>query len=622
MKGLNKEEEKILIPDGTILLGWRGSIAHGTYIPSSDPDTIDDKDIMGVRVSNMDCYTGLKKWEQLEKMYKSWDSVVYDVKKMFSLLLKCNPNVLSLLFLNETGYIIKTELGNLLLNNRDIFLSRKAYMSFSGYAKSQAHKMENSACQGYMGEKRKRLVEQFGYDCYEENTTDFLTNSGWKRFDQVTEDDKLATSTRGGQLEFQKPISKTDKLYSGNMYIVEPYGSKSIVTKNHNMFVSPCKRSLLNGFSTRYKEEKSNWQLKSISNILKGRRSHYHFRVKLEKKYNPEGRTIRPGWLEIMGLYLSEGSTQFRTNSKGEKTFKCIKITQTKNGKSKVFDIMDQYGCEYGFKRYDYEKETIWISHSDFAKQIYEWCGHKDEKHLPNWCFDLPKFMMEILWNSLLLGDGTFKKQNKTYYTSLKKLADDIQAALFISGIHSCVYGPFKSITEFGEVDMYHVVESNIDNKVRTLNFGRILRKNKTPKKKEGFPIKEIEVKNKRVVCFEVLNGTLVTRNNGKPAIHGNCKNAAHLIRLLRMGIEFLRDGRLYVNREHDAGELIDIKKGRWTLEKVKKEAERLFALAEEAYVRTDLPVDPNYQEANRLLEHIILSYHGYKDISEYERNT
>jgi len=42
-----------------------------------------------------------------------------------------------------------------------------------------------------------------------------------------------------------------------------------------------------------------------------------------------------------------------------------------------------------------------------------------------------------------------------------------------------------------------------------------------------------------------------------------DAKNAAHLIRLLRMGIEFLTEGTLYVERP-DAAELLDIKRGVW----------------------------------------------------------
>jgi hypothetical protein len=55
-----------------------------------------------------------------------------------------------------------------------------------------------------------------------------------------------------------------------------------------------------------------------------------------------------------------------------------------------------------------------------------------------------------------------------------------------------------------------------------------------------------------------------------------DAKNAAHLIRLLRMGIEFLTEGTMHVERA-DAPELLEIKRGAWPLEKVKAEAERLF---------------------------------------------
>jgi hypothetical protein len=82
-------------------------------------------------------------------------------------------------------------------------------------------------------------------------------------------------------------------------------------------------------------------------------------------------------------------------------------------------------------------------------------------------------------------------------------------------------------------------------------------------------------------------------------------KNAAHLIRLLRMGIEFLTDGELYVERE-DAAQLLDIKRGLWTLEQVKAESDRLFKLAEEAYVRSSLPKAPDFESIGKLCVELI----------------
>lgn len=164
MKGLSKEERDLIVPSGTILLGYRGSIAHGMYIPQSDPDSIDDKDIMGICIPELDNYLGFGKFEQKEKMYKEWDSVVYEIRKFFRLLLKANPNVMSLLWLEPNMYITRTPIGNQILENRELFVSKKAYHSFNGYAYGQFKRMTHFKFEGYMGEKRKQLVERFGYD--------------------------------------------------------------------------------------------------------------------------------------------------------------------------------------------------------------------------------------------------------------------------------------------------------------------------------------------------------------------------------------------------------------------------------------------------------------------------
>lgn len=79
-------------------------------------------------------------------------------------------------------------------------------------------------------------------------------------------------------------------------------------------------------------------------------------------------------------------------------------------------------------------------------------------------------------------------------------------------------------------------------------------------------------------------------------------KNASHLIRLLRMGAEFLESGTLNVYRTTDADELKIIKRGGWTLDQVKGEAERLFAGIEAARSRSPLKEAPDRDAAHALL--------------------
>jgi predicted nucleotidyltransferase len=150
----------------SILVGYRGSIAHSMYIPSSDPNSIDDKDVMAVVVPPLDHYFGLRQFGSRgtkELMKGEWDIVTYELLKFMGLLAKSNPNVLSLLWLKENMYLKKSLEGQMLIDNRYLFATKKIYHSFTGYAYGQLKRMTNFKFEGYMGEKRKRLVEQFGF---------------------------------------------------------------------------------------------------------------------------------------------------------------------------------------------------------------------------------------------------------------------------------------------------------------------------------------------------------------------------------------------------------------------------------------------------------------------------
>jgi uncharacterized protein len=149
------------------LHGYRGSVAHGMYMPSSDPDSIDDKDTMAFCVPPLDYYYGLSEFGSRgtqEIKRGEWDIVVYEARKALRLLAQGNPNVLSMLWLPDNMMLRVTDAGRLLLAHRDLFVGRHVYKPFVGYAKQQLYKMEHGAHNGYMGERRKALVARHGYD--------------------------------------------------------------------------------------------------------------------------------------------------------------------------------------------------------------------------------------------------------------------------------------------------------------------------------------------------------------------------------------------------------------------------------------------------------------------------
>ena len=153
------------LQDWCILLGYRGSMAHGMYVPNTDPDSIDDIDLMGVCVLPLDYYFGLKEYGSRgtrEITRDPFDVVIYEVRKMIRLLAQGNPNVLSLLWLDN--YMRITQAGRMLVENRHLFMCKNIYNSFIGYAHSQLQRMTRFEHKGYMGEKRKQLVEKHGFD--------------------------------------------------------------------------------------------------------------------------------------------------------------------------------------------------------------------------------------------------------------------------------------------------------------------------------------------------------------------------------------------------------------------------------------------------------------------------
>lgn len=81
-------------------------------------------------------------------------------------------------------------------------------------------------------------------------------------------------------------------------------------------------------------------------------------------------------------------------------------------------------------------------------------------------------------------------------------------------------------------------------------------------------------------------------------------KNAAHLIRLYRMGIEFVQTGELRVYRP-DREELKAIKRGEWPLDRVQAEATRLEQAMFDAKATSPLPAQPETFWVEQFLVHV-----------------
>jgi uncharacterized protein len=91
---------------------------------------------------------------------RTYDLTIYGVVKFFNLAMENNPNIIDSLFTPLNCVLHSTRVGNLVRENRKLFLHKGAWPKFKGYAYSQLHKLTIKAPQG----KRAKLVEKHGYD--------------------------------------------------------------------------------------------------------------------------------------------------------------------------------------------------------------------------------------------------------------------------------------------------------------------------------------------------------------------------------------------------------------------------------------------------------------------------
>ena len=119
-----------------ILLGLAGSYSYGTNIDTSDID------IRGITLNQKSDLIGLTQFEQYVDDHT--DTVIYGFNKIVTLLLSCNPNTIELLGLNPEHYLYLNDIGQMLLDNRKLFLSKRAVNSFGGYADAQLRRLQNA----------------------------------------------------------------------------------------------------------------------------------------------------------------------------------------------------------------------------------------------------------------------------------------------------------------------------------------------------------------------------------------------------------------------------------------------------------------------------------------------
>lgn len=120
-----------------IILTVGGSHAYGTNNENSDLD------IRGCALNSKSQILTNQYFEQF--VNEKTDTTIYAFNKLITLLSNCNPNTIEMLGNRPEHYFYIHPIGQELIDNVGLFLSKKAVYSFGGYANQQLRRLENKA---------------------------------------------------------------------------------------------------------------------------------------------------------------------------------------------------------------------------------------------------------------------------------------------------------------------------------------------------------------------------------------------------------------------------------------------------------------------------------------------
>lgn len=344
--------------------------------------------------------------------------------------------------------------------------------------------------------------------CYDADT-EILTEDGFKLFKVLTPEDKVASLVEGKYLEFVKPTSIMVYDYEGEMYKFGKRTLDLLVTPNHNMYVSKRGESPWEFVQAKDLPSQVNVPSRCIWDGGSVLPEYFVLPAEADRK---ERKIKYVDWLGFLGWFLSEGSIGYQDTLEGKKAY-TVSIAQNKNeNKEKIEAIITALGYTPKF----YSNKEYIICDMQLARYLTQF-GRQHERYIPKEVKKLSADALQVLFTSLIAGDGSVNKKTKaaTFSTCSKQLADDIYEIGMKLGFSPSLYFAKPKAYPSQQIngrqittkrDRYSVYFSSI-RKFKTIQQG----KNVDTVRYSG-----------KVYCCEVPSHVIYVRRNGKGCWCGN----------------------------------------------------------------------------------------------------
>ncbi|MBU5558066.1 MAG: hypothetical protein KQA33_03290, partial [Candidatus Aenigmarchaeota archaeon] len=345
--------------------------------------------------------------------------------------------------------------------------------------------------------------------CYDKQT-EVLTRDGWKFFRDVTPDDEFAT-IRDGRIEYQKPLSIVQYSHHNKLVQIRNRDVDLMVTLNHNMYgieANRFRRGERKCIFTQAKDMPYQF-VAPMTGIWQGVERQSFVIPSIEILHRDGNRIMAHKtkeivldcdiWVAFMGIYLAEGSIS--GNYK-------VEISQRAGARA---ELIGELLARMPFK-FKYDGKSFYC----YSKQLHSYLvqfGGAQDKFVPQFIKELTPRQIDIFLKWFCLGDGSVQKGGfRIFYTSSKRLADDIQELLLKIGHVGLIKCRLRKPKTFmvnhwadSSKPVYEIIE----------------RVQKTWAWLDKRDRKVVDYSGK-VYCVTVPNHTLYVRRNGKPIWCGN----------------------------------------------------------------------------------------------------
>ena len=359
-----------------------------------------------------------------------------------------------------------------------------------------------------------------------------LTDKGWKFFHQISFADKIAT-LKDGKLAYDRPL---DLLYypdyKGQLYHIKSQQVDLNVTTNHRMYVSfeRTRKRIWTEHSLVKAEDIFGKHVKYKKNADWGKKDYQFVLPAITDKNNimyDEIKFDMNAWLTYFGIWIAEGWTS-NTRDKIEMKDRSnlVIICQCKQ---RVKDIIYKTCSKLGLNYYcNKDGDKIIINNKQLYTYLEPLSTGAPNKKLPDWVWQLSSNQCRLLIESMILGDGTYKKNTKEngicYYTSSIQLADDFMRLCLHAGWSSnktlhlkkgkITYYKGRKITSKYDLWRLSVIR---DKNTPAVNHGHT--------QEQKIQIEEIIDYEGDVFCLQVPSEIFYVRRNGLPVWTGNSRS-------------------------------------------------------------------------------------------------